>query len=112
MGFGNVLLKFTNLEGYLLSLKSQGSGSGKSTLLNVLAPEVQQSVGEISGCVNLVTIGLMDPLEFSSEILKITNFPKEKVNEIIDEINIKIFDVIKKKIELFLMGCGKNRVMV
>lgn len=36
MGFGNVLLKFTNLEGYLLSLKSQGSGSGKSTILHAV----------------------------------------------------------------------------
>lgn len=37
MGFGNVLLKFTNLEGYLLSLKSQGSGSGKTTILHAVA---------------------------------------------------------------------------
>ena len=36
MGFGNVLLKFTNLEGYLLSLKSQGSGSGKTTILHAI----------------------------------------------------------------------------
>lgn len=36
MGFGNVLLKFTNLEGYMLSLKSQGSGSGKSTILHAV----------------------------------------------------------------------------
>jgi hypothetical protein len=37
MGFGNVLLKYTNLEGYLLSLKSQGSGSGKTTILHAIA---------------------------------------------------------------------------
>lgn len=37
MGFGNVLLKFTNLDGYLLSLKSQGSGSGKTTILHAVA---------------------------------------------------------------------------
>ena len=37
MGFGNVLLKFTNLEGYLLSLKSQGTGSGKTTILHAVA---------------------------------------------------------------------------
>ena len=37
MGFGNVLLKFTNLEGYLLSLKSQGSGSGKTTILHAIS---------------------------------------------------------------------------
>jgi hypothetical protein len=36
MGFGNVLLKFTNLKGYLLSLKSQGSGSGKTTVLHTI----------------------------------------------------------------------------
>ena len=36
MGFGNVLLKFTNLKGYLLSLKSQGSGSGKTTILHTI----------------------------------------------------------------------------
>jgi hypothetical protein len=37
MGFGNVLLKYTNLDGYLLSLKSQGSGSGKTTILHAIA---------------------------------------------------------------------------
>ena len=37
MGFGNVLLRFTNLEGYLLSLKSQGTGSGKTTILHAVA---------------------------------------------------------------------------
>ena len=37
MGFGNVLLRFTNLEGYLLSLKSQGSGSGKTTILHAVS---------------------------------------------------------------------------
>ena len=36
MGFGNTLLKFTNLKGYLLSLKSQGSGSGKTTVLHTI----------------------------------------------------------------------------
>jgi len=36
MGFGNTLLKFTNLKGYLLSLKSQGSGSGKTTVLHTV----------------------------------------------------------------------------
>lgn len=36
MGFGNVLLKFTPLKGYLLSLKSQGSGSGKTTILHAI----------------------------------------------------------------------------
>lgn len=36
MGFGNLLLKFTNLDGYLLSLKSQGSGSGKTTILHAV----------------------------------------------------------------------------
>lgn len=37
MGFGNVLLRFTNLEGYMLSLKSQGSGSGKTTILHAVS---------------------------------------------------------------------------
>jgi hypothetical protein len=37
MGFGNVLLRLTDLEGYLLSLKSQGSGSGKTTILHAVS---------------------------------------------------------------------------
>lgn len=37
MGFGNMLLKFTPLEGYMLSLMSQGSGTGKTTILHLIA---------------------------------------------------------------------------
>jgi hypothetical protein len=37
MGFGNVLLKFTALEGYMLSLRSQKSGTGKTTILSAIA---------------------------------------------------------------------------
>lgn len=37
MGFGNMLLKYTPLEGYMLSLMSQGSGTGKTTVLHIIA---------------------------------------------------------------------------
>jgi len=37
MGFGNMLLKFTPLEGYALSLMSQKSGTGKTTVLHAIA---------------------------------------------------------------------------
>lgn len=37
MGFGNLLLKFTPLEGYMLSLMSQKSGTGKTTILHAIS---------------------------------------------------------------------------
>ena len=37
MGFGNMLLKYTPLEGYALSLMSQKSGTGKTTVLHTIA---------------------------------------------------------------------------
>jgi hypothetical protein len=36
MGFGNMLLKYTPLEGYALSLMSQKSGTGKTTVLHAI----------------------------------------------------------------------------
>lgn len=36
MGFGNLLLKYTPLNGYVLSLKSQGTGTGKTTILQAI----------------------------------------------------------------------------
>ena len=36
MGFGSLLMRFTNLDGFLLNLLSRESGSGKTTVLHAI----------------------------------------------------------------------------
>lgn len=89
MGFGNILLKFTNLEGYLLSLKSQGSGSGKTTILhavNSIYGDPKAPVMQVKDTYNqkLQRIGTFQHIPITLD--EMTNMPPEQMSNLVYDI--------------------------
>lgn len=98
MGFGNILLKHTSLQGYLLSLKSQGSGSGKTTLLNAIGsiygnPKAQHMLVKDTYNQKLQRIGTYQHIPILFD--EMTNMPADQKSNL-------VYDITE--------GRGKNRL--
>ena len=98
MGFGNILLKHTSLQGYLLSLKSQGSGSGKTTLLNAIGsiygnPKEQHMLVKDTYNQKLQRIGTYQHIPILFD--EMTNMPPDQKSNL-------VYDITE--------GRGKNRM--
>ena len=98
MGFGSLLMRFTNLDGFLLNLLSRESGSGKTTVLH--------SINSIYGRPKELLMSPKDTYNFRMQRLgvmqslcatidEITNMPPEQMSN-------QIYDVTS--------GKGKNRM--
>jgi hypothetical protein len=98
MGFGNTLLKYTSLQGYLLSLKSQGSGSGKTTMLNAIGsiygnPKEQLMLVKDTYNQKLQRIGTYQHIPILFD--EMTNMPPDQKSNL-------VYDITE--------GRGKNRM--
>ena len=98
MGFGSLLMRFTNLDGFLLNLLSRESGSGKTTVLH--------SINSIYGRPKELLMSPKDTYNFRMQRLgtmqnlcatldEITNMPPEQMSN-------QVYDVTS--------GKGKNRM--
>ena len=98
LGFGNILLKYTAVSGYLLSLKSQGSGSGKTTLLNAIGsiygnPKEQLMLVKDTYNQKLQRIGTYQHIPILFD--EMTNMPPDQKSNL-------VYDITE--------GRGKNRM--
>lgn len=98
MGFGSLLMRFTNLDGFLLNLLSRESGSGKTTVLH--------AINSIYGRPKELLMSPKDTYNFRMQRLgtmqnlcatldEITNMPPEQMSN-------QVYDVTS--------GKGKNRM--
>lgn len=98
MGFGTLLMKFTNLDGFLLNLVSRESGSGKTTILQAInsiygrPKELMLSPKDTYNS-RMSRLGVMQ--SFAVTMDEITNMPA-------DQMSNQVYDVTS--------GRGKNRL--
>jgi hypothetical protein len=98
MGFGTLLMKFTNLDGFLLNLVSRESGSGKTTILQAInsiygrPKELLLSPKDTYNS-RMSRLGVMQ--SFAVTMDEITNMPA-------DQMSNQVYDVTS--------GRGKNRL--
>lgn len=98
MGFGSLLMRFTNLDGFLLNLLSRESGSGKTTVLQAInsiygrPKELMMSPKDTYNA-RMQRLGTMNNL--CATLDEITNMPPEQMSN-------QVYDVTS--------GRGKNRM--
>jgi hypothetical protein len=98
MGFGSLLMRFTNLDGFLLNLLSRESGSGKTTVLHAInsiygrPKELLMSPKDTYNS-RMQRLGTMQSL--CATLDEITNMPPEQMSN-------QVYDVTS--------GRGKNRM--
>ena len=98
MGFGTLLMKFTNLDGFLLNLVSRESGSGKTTILQAInsiygRPKELLLSPKDTYNARMSRLGVMQ--SFAVTMDEITNMPA-------DQMSNQVYDVTS--------GRGKNRM--
>lgn len=98
MGFGSLLMRFTNLDGFLLNLLSRESGSGKTTVLHAInsiygRPKELMMSPKDTYNVRMQRLGTMNNL--CATLDEITNMPPEQMSN-------QVYDVTS--------GRGKNRM--
>jgi hypothetical protein len=98
MGFGTLLMKFTNLDGFLLNLVSRESGSGKTTIL--------QAINSIYGRPKELMLSPKDT--YNSRMSRLGVMQSFAVT--MDEITNMLPDQMSNQVYDVTSGRGKNRM--
>ena len=98
MGFGTLLMKFTNLDGFLLNLVSRESGSGKTTIL--------QAINSIYGRPKELLLSPKDT--YNSRMSRLGVMQSFAVT--MDEITNMVPDQMSNQVYDVTSGRGKNRM--